>query len=82
MGSENGLGMELHALNGQFLVLDRHDFMIVKGLSRYRKLLGQTSPIGHQAMVAGCAERVRDSLKDAFRVVSDGAGLTVAELCG
>ena len=59
--------MELHAEDGQFLVLDRHDDAFELG-SRLQAV-GQF--LGHQTVIAPGLERVLDAREKALFVVTD-----------
>ena len=78
---QDGFGVELHALDGQRLVADAHDFAVV-GPRGDVEAVGQRLALDGQRMVTGAGQRVGQALEDADILVVHRRNLTVHQLLG
>ena len=79
MLGEDGLGVKLHALNGQGLVSHAHDFAVL-GPGRELKLGRTTSALDGQRVVAVDGELRGQTGKNTLLRGADHAGLAVHQL--
>ena len=78
---EEALGVELHAVDGQFAVAQAHQFVAVLGPRRGLKHSRQRI-VDHQAVVARGGERRRQPGEHAATIMADAAGLAVHQPAG
>ncbi len=75
-GSEDGLGVELDAFDGQLAVAQAHDGAVA-GLGGTLQLAGQAFPLDDERVVARGGEPLGELAENGLAVVQDFAGLAV-----
>ena len=76
---EHRLGVELHALDGELAVPQRHDHPTGR-TCRHLELVRYRGRLHRQRVIAGRGERVGQAVEDPGAVVLDQTGLAVQQL--
>ena len=71
--------MELDAFNRKLSMADAHYLIVIDRLGGHLEAFRKTLPVGDKRMISSSLERALDTTKDSLSIVSDRAGLAVAE---